>query len=218
MREIGSCVSSWTLIFPSWAPVANISVSLLKHIHNTASSIIMKLSWAWYFRSCRTQRKHISQQRKGRHHGWVLMFTLKVPFGSCRWWSSKPRWSRLQSLSPSTDHRGKSGNTPRGISVQTVGERKRSQVEKSRKIQSKWQRYVDRDVFLRFFCSWMLVSMILPWSVCWAVWGNAPPPRLSQQLYPWTSRWSYREAGGPDAAATSGTEGRDGGSENNKST
>lgn len=40
-----------TLIFPSWAPVANISVSLLKHMHSTASSIIMKLSWAWYFRS-----------------------------------------------------------------------------------------------------------------------------------------------------------------------
>lgn len=40
-----------TLIFPSCAPVASISVSLLKHMHSTASSIIMKLSCAWYFRS-----------------------------------------------------------------------------------------------------------------------------------------------------------------------
>lgn len=40
-----------TLIFPSCAPVASISVSLLKHMHSTASSIIIKLSCAWYFRS-----------------------------------------------------------------------------------------------------------------------------------------------------------------------
>lgn len=40
-----------TFIFPFWAPVASRSVSWLKHIHNTALSIIMKLSLAWYFRS-----------------------------------------------------------------------------------------------------------------------------------------------------------------------
>lgn len=189
MRKIRSCVSSWTLIFPSWAPVANISVSLLKHIHNTASSIIMKLSWAWYFRSCRTQRKHISQQRKALHHGWVLMFTLKVPFGSCRWWSSKPRWTRLQSLSPGTDHRGRSGNTPRGISVQTVGERKRSQVGKRCKIQSKWQKYKDRDVFLRFFAL-----------ECWFLWSyldlSAEQRRETLLLYVFHSSFTPEQVDG----------------------
>ncbi len=42
-----------TFILPSWAPVASISESLLKHKHKTASSIIMKFSWAWYFKSLR---------------------------------------------------------------------------------------------------------------------------------------------------------------------
>lgn len=40
-----------TFILPFWAPVASRSVSWLKHMHSTASSIIMKLSWAWYFSS-----------------------------------------------------------------------------------------------------------------------------------------------------------------------
>lgn len=48
-----------TFILPSCAPVASISVSLLKHMHSTASSIIMKLSCAWYFRSCITHVRSV---------------------------------------------------------------------------------------------------------------------------------------------------------------
>lgn len=57
LNFIYSSVKSWvilsdrTFILPFWAPVASRSASLLKHMHSTASSIIMKLSWAWYFKS-----------------------------------------------------------------------------------------------------------------------------------------------------------------------
>lgn len=43
-----------TLIFPACEPVATISLSLENAMHNTACSIIMKFSWAWYFKSLRT--------------------------------------------------------------------------------------------------------------------------------------------------------------------
>lgn len=40
-----------TLILPSWPPPASISLSRLNDIDNTACSIIIKLSCAWYFKS-----------------------------------------------------------------------------------------------------------------------------------------------------------------------
>ena len=48
----------------------------------------------------------------------------QLPFWFCRWWSSRPRWSRPRSRWPGTDHRGRTGNIPHEISVQTVEGRK----------------------------------------------------------------------------------------------
>lgn len=112
-----------TLIFPSWAPVANISVSLLKHMHSTASSIIMKLSWAWYFRSWVINRAwHHFYSVEGFLNVTRLTF-VSLPFWFSQWWSSTPQWSHQQSRWPGTAHQGRTGNIPREISVQTVQER-----------------------------------------------------------------------------------------------
>ena len=46
-------------------------------------------------------------------------FPSHSPFWFCRWWSSRPRWTRPQTPSPGTDRPGKTGNTQRETSVQT---------------------------------------------------------------------------------------------------
>lgn len=114
-----------TLIFPSWAPVANISVSLLKHMHSTASSIIMKLSWAWYFRSWITNKAWCQLSSGGGLLNIAHLALVSLPFWFSPLWSSTPQWSRRRSQWRGTAHRGRIGNTPHEISVQTAQERHR---------------------------------------------------------------------------------------------